>query len=242
LGGSGEPTLNSGLPEVIAGAKALFPGLPVAVLTNSTLLFDPVVRRELSAADIVLPSLDSLVLDEFEALCRPHRMLCLAELSKGLLTFRQEFAGRLYLEVFLARGINDSEANLRLLRRFCAELAPDRVDVVTLTRPGTERSVEPADAETLARFARELDPGRGGRAGPAEGRMVLRAGLDADLARDMLLATLARRPQTAEDLALALALEPGLVHRVVTRLVEDGELVRSESRGRVFYAVPRERG
>lgn len=240
LGGSGEPTLNVDLPRILEGARRLFPGLPVAVLTNSTLLRDPEVRFELCAADIVLPSLDALVLDEFEVLCRPHHLVCLAELAQGLRAFRREFTGRLYLEVFLARGLNDSAANLRLLKGFCQKLGPDRVDVVTLTRPGTDPNVAPVGPDVLANFSAELDPGFAARTGSIpEGRLDVRSGADEGLARELVLASLLRRPQTVADLARALALDAALVQKVVEDLCGSGRLVRLAADGAVFYSTPR---
>jgi len=112
LGGSGEPTLNSGLAEILAGCRTILPGVPVAVLTNSTLLDDASVRRELCAADMVLPSLDSLVEEEFAAVNRPLRGITAAGCAQGIRDLRREFSGRLFLEVLLCRGWNDSAANL----------------------------------------------------------------------------------------------------------------------------------
>ena len=149
LGGLGEPTLNSDLPAIIAGVRKILPGVPVAVLTNASLMTDPQVRRELAEADIVLPSLDSLEPGEFGRVNRPHRGVDPAAVARGILEFRGHFGGRLWLEILLVAGVNDSAENLARLTGFCRELGPDRVDVVTLTRPGTEADARAVDTATL---------------------------------------------------------------------------------------------
>ncbi|WP_054652447.1 radical SAM protein [Salidesulfovibrio brasiliensis] len=147
LGGLGEPTLNTELPYVIEEARKLFPGVPVAVLTNATLMPDPQVRSELALADVVLPSLDSLVEEECERVNRPVPGVEAATVADALEQFRSEYSGKIFLEILLVRGVNDSERNLDRLADFCRRNAFDRIDVVTLSRPGTERSAEAVDAE-----------------------------------------------------------------------------------------------
>ena len=87
LAGSGEPTLHAGIGAVIDGIKAIT-DVPVAVITNGSLLGRPAVRRELAAADIVLPSLDAPSEELFRRVNRPHESLHLADLIDGLVSFR----------------------------------------------------------------------------------------------------------------------------------------------------------
>lgn len=134
LGGLGEPCLNSEMETIIKEARKIVPHIPIAVLTNSSMLVNPGVRRSLLCADRVLPSMDSLVESEFVALNRPHFSVRLAEVASALLGFRQTYHGALYLEVLLVKGYNDSTENLELLSRYVDDLQPERVDVVTLMR------------------------------------------------------------------------------------------------------------
>ncbi|MBN2139497.1 MAG: radical SAM protein [Desulfovibrionaceae bacterium] len=235
LGGMGEPTLNSGLAEVVAGARGVLPGPPVAVLTNSTLMTDPAVRRELNLADVVLPSMDTLVESEFKALNRPHPGLDIQDVARGLLLFRQGFSGRLFLEVLLAEGFNDSEQNLALLRDYCRELRPDRVDVVTLSRPGTMAKAKAVGPETLGRWREALAAGQapaGAAAAPAA------HGPSGERLRELISASLARRPQTVLQLAAALGARESLVQLAVDELLRQGEIVSSTDQGRTWYRGP----
>ncbi|WP_445951945.1 radical SAM protein [Thermodesulfitimonas sp.] len=93
LSGSGEPTLYSETAAVIAGLKKLTP-LPVAVLTNGSLLYQTEVRRALLQADVVLPSLDAGDADLFNYVNRPHPTLCFHQVAEGLIRFREEYRGR----------------------------------------------------------------------------------------------------------------------------------------------------
>ncbi|EGB15032.1 Radical SAM domain protein [Pseudodesulfovibrio mercurii] len=232
LGGLGEPCLNADMERIILGAKALFPGIPVAVLTNASLMTDPEVRRELCAADVVLPSMDSLVPEEFTRVNRPDEAITPEAVADGLLAFRNEFKGKIFLEILLAEGINDSDENLGRLRIFCQRLAPDRVDVVTLTRPGTVKGVRPVDGEVLSRWRLALG---GGETRP-DGRRA-HAGKEMSLERmtAAVTASLSRRPQTAEQLAQALGADLERVRQAVEALEKMGEVTRRDDRGETFY-------
>ncbi len=240
LGGMGEPTLNTDCGEIIAGARKLFPHVPVAVLTNSSLLSDPDVRADLGRADIVLPSMDTLVAAEYARLNRPHAAVDLAGLRQGLLDFRAGYAGSIFLEVLLAAGINDSDENLELLRQYCRELSPSRVDVVTLSRPGAHAGATAVSAATLARFRQVLgatssasvssvSPGEGH--GPA----ALAARRPEALAAD-ILASVSRRPQTAAVLAAALGQPLPDVIRALEALLRSGAVRQRREGDAIFYS------
>uniref|UniRef100_I2PZS6 Fe-S oxidoreductase n=1 Tax=Desulfovibrio sp. U5L TaxID=596152 RepID=I2PZS6_9BACT len=249
LGGLGEPCLNTDCGEIIAGARELFPDVPVAVLTNSSLLSDPDVRSALSGADIVLPSMDTLVTAEYQCLNRPHKSLGLEAIRQGLLDFRAGFAGSIFLEILLVAGQNDSAENLELLRDFCRELAPTRVDVVTLSRPGAHPGAKAVAGDVLARFREVLGAVRpvpsapsGGGHGPAGfwGDIAARAPRDPGLTDEDLAAriaaSVARRPQTAAGLATALGLPVPRIQSALDALLRTGAVRRERSGQDIFYS------
>jgi wyosine [tRNA(Phe)-imidazoG37] synthetase (radical SAM superfamily) len=250
LGGLGEPTLNSDLPAIIDGVRRILPGVPVAVLTNSSLMTDPQVRAELAGADMLLPSLDSLVPEEFAAVNRAHPGLNPRDIADGILTFQENSraAGedsqarhsKLFLEILLVAGVNDSERNLELLAEYCNRLQPDRVDVVTLSRPGTQPSAQAVDAATLAHWRERL----GGLAGSSDGaRLAERGkngqervgGMGPDEIRPRLLASLARRPQTGAQLAEALLVDQGAVSTALAELLSAGRITVRQQDGQEYY-------
>lgn len=228
LGGSGEPTLNSDLARIIEGCKKIMPDVPVAVLTNATLMHLDEVRAELAMADVVLPSLDSLVESEFRAINRPAKGLTAQLIADSLLSFRKQYGGQIFLEILLSLGINDSEQNLALLKQYVLDFAPHRVDVTTLSRPGAFEKAKPVAREVRAAWCDALNACLP-EADPQKRTVFLRTGQRADFAeRDdravetMLQQTLSRRPQTAGQLALALSLPLDRVERALEALIRSG--------------------
>jgi wyosine [tRNA(Phe)-imidazoG37] synthetase (radical SAM superfamily) len=96
IGGSGEPTLHSRLGALIDGIKKLT-SIPVAVLTNGTLLYKKDVRADCAKADVVLPSLDAADEQTFRRINRPRSGLTVEQLISGLCAFRSEFTGQIWL-------------------------------------------------------------------------------------------------------------------------------------------------
>ncbi|MBI9080023.1 MAG: radical SAM protein [Pseudodesulfovibrio sp.] len=232
LGGLGEPTLNSEMARIIIGARELFPDTDIAVLTNASLMTDELVRQELTLADIILPSLDSLVDDEFNTVNRPCKGMTPAAIAAGLLDFRKVFKGKIFLEILLAKGINDSDENLGKLKIFCKRLVPDRVDVVTLTRPGTLKNVHPVDGEVVSRWRKALNAGKS----RADDRKTLRKeDFSMERATALIEASLARRPQTVLQLAEALNAKPETVRLAVETLERAGDIVACTAEGKTFY-------
>lgn len=134
---SGEPTLHSGLGEIIAHIKKKI-AKPVAVLSNGSLFHLAEVRRELAAADIVIPSLDSALEESFRRINRPTKECRLPTLIDGISRFCREFKGRCWLEILLAKGINDQPADLAALAEAVARIQPERVQLNTVARPPLE--------------------------------------------------------------------------------------------------------
>ncbi|MFW5714196.1 MAG: radical SAM protein, partial [Brevefilum sp.] len=127
--GSGETALHAGLGEMIRGVKKLT-DLPVAVITNGSLLYMTEVREALSASDAVLPSLDAGNPALYQRINRPHPSLTFTGLTDGLIAFREMYAGQLWLEVMLVRGLNDTEEALREISGWLEKIRPDEVHVV----------------------------------------------------------------------------------------------------------------
>lgn len=197
--GSGEPTLNSKIGEMIHAVKQLTK-TPIAVLTNGTLLFDPAVRQDLLEADIVLPSLDAASPDAFRAVNRPHGRLDLDAIIEGLVQFRREFTGRIWLEILLVKDVNDSPEEIGYLKAAAAGINPDRIQLNTVIRPPAEPGVQPLTLEELERIREKF----GERCevvaayhGPAKkvcGRSIENA----------IASLVARRPVTIDDLVSSL--------------------------------------
>jgi wyosine [tRNA(Phe)-imidazoG37] synthetase (radical SAM superfamily) len=140
--GSGEPLLHSHMGYLIRRVKG-FTDLPVAVITNGSLLYLPEVRAELSAADAVLPTLDAGTEELYRKINRPNPDITFDRLTRGLIAFRQEYDGKLWVEVMLVKGLNDSEEAIRNIAHFLEDVQPDEVHINLPTRPPAETWVEP---------------------------------------------------------------------------------------------------
>ena len=232
LAGSGEPTLNRGLGSIIRRLKEMT-AIPVAVLTNGALLHHPEVRRELQAADLVLPSLDAAREQAFKNVNRPLPGYPLSRLLEGLEAFRREYPGRIWLEVLLLKGLNDSEEDLEALRSALRTLAPDKVQLNTMVRPGSSGQAQPLAFEDLAAIASSL-------AGEVEVIASYEGPGQAAAAADdaTLVAMLARRPMTAADLAGVLGLPLPLVQGHLQRLQQAGRISCNYYHNQDFYQVP----
>jgi len=148
--GSGETTLHNGIGHLIRDVKVLT-DLPVAVITYGSLLYLPEVRAELLAADAVLPSLDAGNAQLYRKINRPHPEITYAHLLDGLIQFRQEYHGKLWIEVMLVCGLNDTESALKGIAASLLQIQPDEIHLVQPTRPPAETWVLPPDREALLR-------------------------------------------------------------------------------------------
>ncbi len=133
--GSGEPTLHSGLGDIIRAARKHI-DRPIVVITNSSLLMEKQVRDEIAQADLVLPSLDAASQEMFERINRPVKGLRIKDIIGGLKAFRAEFGGEIWLEVMLVKDLNESEAPV--IAMAAEEIEPDRIQLNTVVRPPAE--------------------------------------------------------------------------------------------------------
>jgi wyosine [tRNA(Phe)-imidazoG37] synthetase (radical SAM superfamily) len=151
LSGSGEPTLNSGIGLLIDSLKKIIK-VPIAVITNSSLLGDSSVRRQLLGADLIVPSLDAVTEDAFQKIDRPGPGIKLEEIIEGLVSLRREFRGKIWLEVMLVKGLNDNLAHSRRLKETIERINPDRVQLNSPVRYTAQEGIEAVDAKHLQKI------------------------------------------------------------------------------------------
>ncbi len=229
LSGSGEPTLFSRIDEAIEGVKGMT-DVPVAVLTNGSLLWDKQVRRQLLRADLVIPSLDAGDESLFRVVNRPHEAISFDQMLAGLIAFRREYPGRLWLEVFLVGAFTVFEDELAKLRRCVALIQPDRVQLNTVTRPPADDYAVPVSPDRLAAIARSFEP-------PAEviSNVLTSATVPGGLAqREDILALIRRRPCSIDDIAAGLGSHRNEVLKCVEQLSHEG-LLQVDVVGQIHY-------
>ena len=140
--GSGEPTLHTSIGWLIAQVKSLTE-IPVAVITNGSLLYQPEMRRDLAVADAVLPTLDAGTPELYRRINRPHPEATFDRLVTGLVDFRHQYSGRLWVEVMLIRGLNDTEQALRDIASILRRVEPDEIHISLPTRPPPKPGCSP---------------------------------------------------------------------------------------------------
>jgi len=231
--GSGEPTLHERLGWIIRQVKAMTP-VPVAVITNGSLLYRPDVREELSAADAVLPSLDAGSASLYRAVNRPHPEFTFNRLVDGLVEFRRSYSGKLWIEVMLVENLNDGEPALRDLAAVLARIEPDEVHISLPLRPPAEVWVKPADGHGLARATEIL--GSVARILPP-----IPEGVDLSAPEDLVeavISVISRHPMNEGELTRALERwSAGDVSNVLSQLAASGRAQVVTASGQRFWSA-----
>ena len=233
--GSGEPTLNRCIGQIIRFIQSCKPMIPIAVLTNGTLLFDRQVCSELKDASVVIPSLDAATDSVFRKINRPHHKLDINIIIDGLIHFRKEYSGQLWLEVFILPGLNDTAEELIALKQAIEKIAPDRIQLNTLDRPGTVNHIRAADRTELERVLNFWQLKNASVIAHAPERKKL-ASYRED-AETAILETIARRPCTLEDLTRIFGLHTNEVNKYLDVMAADQKIeVVKQDRG-FFYRI-----
>lgn len=231
--GSGEPTLNNRIGEVLQFIKKNRPEIPVAVLTNGTLLYKKEVSEALLDADVVLPSLDAATEDVFRRINRPSAELSLEKYLEGLISFSKIFKGRIWLEVFILPGYNDTEDELTELKKVIERINPDSVQLNTVDRPGTVKNLRGATREELQQIIDSWNLKNVEIIAAAPDRKKVQSyRKDAETA---ILETILRRPCTLVDLTKILGMHVNEVNKYLDVLEAENRIkVVEEARG-TFY-------
>jgi len=213
--GSGEPTLHSGIGEMIDAIKTMT-DIPVAVITNGSLLFREDVRGDLSNADIVLPSLDAATTSVFRAVNQPHESLSVDQIIEGLRMFREEFEGEFWLEIMFVRGVNDGTDEITAMSDAISVISPDRVQLNTVVRP-PRADVGPVDEDEMVRI-------RGAFGGNFDVEIIAETRIEV---RADILPLLERRPLTMDQIAGSLGMHRNEAAKYLRELIEQGVVVET---------------
>ena len=241
--GSGEPTLALNIGEIINYLKNNYPQYKIAVLTNGTLLFQTAVRKDLLNADLVVPTLNSLSLESFKKINRPHHDLDLTKIVEGLVKFREEFKHEIWLEVFIIPGINDSEPELTNFKKELLRLNPDKIQINTLDRPGTESWVTKPNEVQLKKIAVFLQPynvelvNQVSYKSPDAKNENNFIEKEASAISEKILATLLRRPSRKQDLISGLSVSELALTAALEQLMKKGQVVAKKQGKDIFYGV-----
>jgi wyosine [tRNA(Phe)-imidazoG37] synthetase (radical SAM superfamily) len=237
--GAGEPTLNSAIGEIISGIKREFPEYRICLLTNSSFLNDDALLEEISPVDVVMPSLDALTEEEFAKLNRPAPGLRWDDILNGIVKASKALPGALWLEIFIAPGINDSDEALARFVKAADLINPAKILLNTLDRPGTDKDLKPVSPETLHKFAEALKSHRAAPAGksPRPGS-VHSAAMPRGEIIDAVTSLVYRRPSTESDIEFALNIDRATLREILDSLLKSGVLAAGRGKRGLFYEKP----
>jgi len=233
--GSGEPTLNSRIGDVLRFIENQSPDISVALLTNGTLFSEKQVREDVKDASVVIPSLDAATEKIFKKINRPSPHLQVDTIIDGLVRFRKEYSGQIWLEIFIVSGMNDTEHELTALKQAIEKIEPDQVQLNTLDRPGPVSTLRAATRQELERV---LDfwqlENVSVIADVPERKDLLAYRKDTESA---ILGTIARRPCTLKDLSEILGLKINEVNKYLDVLEADGKIKVVKQKRGFFYQL-----
>lgn len=233
--GYGEPTLNIRIGDIISFIKQHKPNIPIAVLTNGTLLFDKNVRESLKEVDVVLPSLDAATEGVFRKINRPIKTLMLENYVNGLITFCNEFKGKVWLEIFILPGYNDSLSELIALKETILQINPDVIQLNSLDRPGIVKNLRSATREELQQIVDFWNLNNVEIIAVSKDRKKIQSyRKDIETA---IIGTIARRPCTLDDLTKILGIHINEVNKYLDVLDAENKIEPVEQERGIFYRI-----
>ena len=238
LSGSGEPTLNRDIGWIIRKVKEAV-SIPVAVITNGSLLYLPEVRKDLLQADVVLPSLDAASAAVYEKINRPHPSLEFSGLLEGFRAFRRDYRGEVWLEIMLISNMNNDMQHIEKLKHIIRKIAVDRVQLNTVARPPAEKTAEAVKAAELLSIARFIGDGCEVIAGGFKKQAM--PGDDRDL-KESVYQMLQRRSLTLKDIVGSTGASVSQARMGLDNLVKEKKVKAVTLGRRRFYMVVEEAG
>ena len=228
--GSGEPTLSRDIEQVIAFVKNRTDTKTV-VLTNGSLLWREDVRKAISKADMIMPTLTTVFEETFKQIHNPHSGLSLKTITEGLKGFRRTYKGDLFLEVVLLAGLNDSDKELEGLRKVIGQISPDRIQLNTVVRPPSDPRAISLDTKRLEEIKNLFGE---------EAEIIAHTSLKQDTRQDgtinaTILEMAERRPLRAEDVANVCDIPLEEAESLIKGFVVKGVLRQEEHEGEVYY-------
>lgn len=234
IAGSGEPTLHSYIGELIGMIKNMTT-IPVAVLTNGSLLYQPEVRAALMRADLVIPSLDAGDETMFRYVNRPHDGVSFGNMVNGLIGFTDDFPGQVWLEVLLVSGVTGMAADVKKIAVLAKLIGANRVQLNTVCRPAAEEyacAVEKNQMKNLASlFTGEVDIINDDES------VDLSVTAAKDTANEEIVSLLARRPCTLTGICSGLGLHPHNATKKLQKLADEKRITTLRTEHDVFYII-----
>ncbi|MEW6377885.1 MAG: radical SAM protein [Thermodesulfobacteriota bacterium] len=234
LSGSGEPTLHCEIRSIIEGIKKMS-SIPVAVISNGSLLCEKEVREDLLQADVVLPSLDAVSQEVFMRINQPHQGFSIEKVIEGMVEFRKVYKGQIWLEILFCKGVNDTSWELQKMKEAIKRIQPDRIHLNTVARPPSEEwaiSLNHEEMEEIKVFLGERASiiSEFDRHPPAVSKRNM---------KEKILRILRRRPLSLSDLSKGMGIPMDELEGYIGFLVQEGRIQTRAFGGSTYYEIPR---
>ncbi len=237
--GAGEPLLYSRIGELINYIKGKYPQYKLALITNSTHINRSDIKTELLKLDMIMPSLDAVDQDIFEAINRPHEKILVKDIITNLIDFNQHFPGEMWLEIFFVPELNDFPEELTRMRDVIKQINPERVQLNALDRPGTEPWVIQEDKEKLDSIKAFFESGLPDKILVEVIKKVNKQLYDENPSslevEEKILSTIRRRPCTAQDMSQMLNIHINAINKVLHKLIEEKRIEGVHQDRGIFY-------
>ena len=230
--GSGEPTLHSRIGYLITELKKMTK-IPVAVLTNGSLLYMADVQKELFDADVVLPTLCATTLEIFKKINRPIPDITIEKVIRGLISFRKIYKGKIWLEIMLIKDINDTQQDINKLKEVVEKIAPDRIHLNTVVRPPSEKYALPLSTKELQKVKKILGN---------DAEIIARTKTKREPAHIIdiektIFDIIKRRPVTLDDICSVTGLHRNELIKYLDQLRRDNKIKLTEHNTRNYYEI-----
>ena len=227
---NGEAALDINLGREIELLKDL--GIPIAVITNSSLITLPDVREALKKADWVSLKVDAVSEELWRRINRPLSELKLPEILEGMVQFSRNYSGKLNTETMFIEGINDSKKEMERIADFIQRVHPLKSYIAIPTRPPTLNWVKPPPEEKIniaySIFNERLDNVEL-LIGYAGGEFASTYDVRGDI-----LDIISVHPMRKGDIEEILK-DAGEDWSVVKELIEKGEIKKTEFNNKIFF-------
>lgn len=232
--GSGEPTLHKDLGKIMRAVKDVTKKrYPLCVLTNSSLLWRRDVRAELKEADLIVPSLDAANARDFHKINQPVKGVTFRKVVEGLIALRKEFQGKIWLEIMLLAGINDSSKDARDFRKIIDKIKPDKLQINLPVRPAPVKLKLPTKAK-LNNFVKIIGVDNIEITGSF--RRNDQRKFSADI-KEEIMKYLRRRPATLDDLSRSLGIERKHLAGDLKTLIRNNEIKEKIAHKKAYYIL-----
>ncbi len=233
ISGSGEPTLHKNLDVIIKEIKKIsLYKIPVCVITNSSLLYRYCVRKELSNADVVMPSLDAPSPEIFNKINCPHKSISFKYIVRGLIEFRREFKGKIFLEIMLLKGYNDKKEYAYLFRDIIEKIDPDKVYLIFPYRPTPLSNINLIPSYRRIIYFKKILGSRCEIVGQGRKNISVKK---RKINKEDIYMSLLRRPQTKEELKIALGCSDRILQDIIRELLREKKIYCVYEGKKIYY-------